>query len=197
MNKLLRPLFVLSIAAALFTPVAAFAQTAPTGNAVRLERPAEEPEKPWRHQIFQNDIDLNPAENYVVIFWAKASAPTRLSISTKNGAPPWAYFGLRENIAIGTQWERHQLPFSAANAIPGKSRLTFSYGDKSAVKIWIADVAIQLAGRDRPKDNLILEGRFENGLGKWFADGRQAGIFNVDVFSVEAADAETAAPAAK
>lgn len=196
MKTLLRP-FLFLITAALLTTTAAFGQTAPTGNAVRLERPAEEPEKPWRHHIFQNDINLDPAENYIVVFWAKASAPTRLAVSTKNGAPPWAFFGLRENIAITTQWQRYQLPFSAASAIPGKSRLTLGFGDKSAVKIWLADIAIQLAGRDRPKDNLVADARFEKGLGTWYTEGRQAGIFNVDVFSVAAVDAEAATPVVK
>ena len=196
MKTRLRP-FLLFITTALFATTGAFAQTAPTGNAVRLERLAEEPEKPWRHQIFQNDINLDPAENYLVIFWARAAAPTRLAISTKNGAPPWAFFGLRENIEIGTQWQRYQLPFSAAKAVPGKSRLTFGFGNKDAVKIWIADVAIQLAGRDRPKDNLVADARFEKGLGAWYTEGRQPGVFNVDVFSVAAVDAETATPAAK
>ena len=172
-------------------------QSAPTGNAARLERFAEEPERPFRHQLFQNDINFDPTESYVVAFWAKASADTRLAISTKNGAPPWAFFGLRENIAIGTQWKRYELPFNAAKAIPGKSRLTFNFGDKSAVKIWLADVSIQLAGRDRPKDNLVADARFEKGLGKWLTEGRQAGVFSVDVFSVASVDAEAAAPAAK
>ena len=196
MKTLIRP-FILFVTTALLATSAVFGQTAPTGNAARLERFVEEPEKPFRHQIFQNDINLDPAENYTVSFWAKASVSTRLSISTKNGAPPWAFFGLRENIAIGTQWQRYELPFSAAKAIPGKSRLTFNYGDSSAVKIWIADVAIQLAGRDRPKDNLVADARFEKGLGKWYTEGRQAGVFSVDVFSVAAVDAEAAAPAAK
>ncbi|MDF3058911.1 MAG: hypothetical protein K0R17_3126 [Rariglobus sp.] len=196
MKKALRP-FILLLTTALLATTVVFGQTAPTGNAACLDRVVEEPEKPFRHQIFQNDIDLDPAENYVVSFWAKASAATRLAVSTKNGAPPWAFFGLRENIAIGTQWQRYELPFSAAKAIPGKSRLTFNYGDASAVKIWIADVAIRLAGRDRPKDNLLVDARFEKGLGAWYTEGRQAGIFDVEVSSVAAVDAATAVPSKK
>jgi hypothetical protein len=192
MKTFLRPLLLLSTAALLVT-TAVFGQTGPTGNAARLQRLVEEPEKPYRHQIFQNDINFDPTESYVVTFWAKASAPTRLAVSTKNGAPPWAFFGLRENIAIGTQWQRYELPFKAANAIPGKSRLTFNYGNKDAVTIWIADTAIQLAGRDRPKDNLLADARFEKGLGAWLTDGRQAGVFSVDIFSVASVDKEAAA----
>ncbi len=196
MNKLLRP-FLLSVSVALFAATGAFAQTAPTGNAARLDRQIEEPEKPWKHQLYQNDVNVDPTENYIVTFWAKASAPTRLSISTKNGAPPWAFFGLRENIEIGPQWQRYQLPFSGAKAIPNKSRLTFGFGNADAVKIYIADAAIQLAGRDRPKDNLLADGRFEKGLGSWQTEGRQPGVYNVEVFSVATIDAETAAPAGK
>jgi hypothetical protein len=191
-----KPLLALLLLAGsvLFTAPAMFAQTdGPVGNAARLQRLVEEPEKPYRHQIFQNDINFDPTENYVVTFWAKSTVPTRLSVSTKNGAPPWGYFGLRENIAISTQWQRYELPFKAANAIPGKSRLTFTYGNKDAVSIWIADTAIQLAGRDRPKDNLLADGRFEKGLGAWLTDGRQAGVFSVDIFSIASVDKDAAA----
>jgi len=195
MNKITRP-FLLLATAALLATTAAFGQAAPTGNAVLLDRSTPEPDKPWRHQLFQNDINLDPAANYVVIFWAKASAATHLSISTKNSTTPWAFFGLRENIAIGTTWQRYQLPFSAAKAIPGHSRLTFAFGSKDAVKIWIADVAIQLAGRDQAKDNLVRDGRFAKGLDEWYTEGRQAGVFDVEVRSVSGVDAE-AAPAGK
>jgi hypothetical protein len=192
MKKFILPSLVLFVAS-VFAPVLASAQDAPTGNAARLDRQVEEPEKPYRHQLFQNDIALDPSENYVVTFWAKASAPTRLAVSTKNSIQPWAFFGLRENIEIGTEWQRYQLPFNAAKAIPGHSRLTFNYGDTQAVKIMIADVAIQLAGRDRPKDNLVVSPRFEKGLSPWQTDGRQPGVFSVDVLSVAAINAEAAA----
>lgn len=201
MNKTLRP-FILLVTASLLSvaPLLRAAdsdQTAPIGNAAALSRPSEEPEKPFRHQIFQNDINVDPTASYVVVFWAKASADTRLAVSTKNGAPPWAFFGLRENIGLTTTWQRFQLPFSGAKAIPGKSRLTFNFGDKSAVKIWIADVAIQLAGRDQAKDNLVRNGQFLKGLNEWYAEGRQAGVFDVEIRSVAGVDAEAAAPAAK
>lgn len=191
MKKFILPSLVL-LAAAVFAPAQALAENAPTGNAARLDRQVEEPEKPYRHQLFQNDIDLDPSENYVVTFWAKASAQTRLAVSTKSSIAPWGFFGLRENIDIGTTWERHQLPFNAAKAIPNHSRLTFNFGDTQAVKIMIADVAIQLAGRDRPKDNLVASPRFEKGLSPWQTEGRQAGVFSVDVLSVAAINAEAA-----
>ncbi|EIP97118.1 hypothetical protein OpiT1DRAFT_01547 [Opitutaceae bacterium TAV1] len=158
---------------------------APAGNTVQLDRLVEEPEKPYRHQLFYDGINLDPSANYTVTFWAKASAPTRLAVSTKNSQPPWAFFGVRENIEIGTTWELHTLPFSGAGAIPNASRLTFNFGNADAVKIWIADVAITPAGGST---NLVPDGQFTGKLGDWkthggawVPEGRQAGVYDVTI----------------
>lgn len=161
----------------------AFAQSAdPAGAAIRMNRLAAVESDPWRHQIYQNSIDLDPEQNYLLTFWARADRPAQLAISTKNSTPPWGFFGLRTDIHVSTTWKRYRLPFSAAKAIPGHSRLAFNFKDKDAAQIWIADVTIQPAGPDgRESPNLVKNPRLESGLEAWSHEGTRPGIYAVDV----------------
>ncbi|MDR1279295.1 MAG: hypothetical protein LBK99_00540 [Opitutaceae bacterium] len=172
-------------AVATATATAVANKNAPAGNAVQLDRLVEEPEKPYRHQLFYDGLNIDPATNYNVTFRAKASAPTRLAVSTKNSQPPWAFFGVRENIEIGTTWELHTFPFRGTGAIPNASRLTFNFGNADAVKIWLADVAITPAGGGA---NVLPDGQFTGKLGDWktsggawVPEGRQAGVYEVTI----------------
>lgn len=169
---------------AIATPTFAQAE-GPAGNAALLNRLVEEPEKPYRHQLFFDGLNIDPTGNYMVTFWAKASAPTRLAVSTKNSQPPWAFFGVRENIEIDTAWKQYQLPFRGAGAIPNASRLTFNFGNADAVKIWIADVAITPTGGGT---NVLPDGQFAKKLGDWrtrggawVPEGSQAGVYEVTI----------------
>ncbi len=165
----------------LFGGAFSFAQPAPagpSGNIAMLDRRVPEPEKPWLHQLWQADIDLDPAQRYVLSFWVKSSAPTRLSVSTKHSVSPWDYFGVRENIAITPEWKWVELPFRATRAIPKHSRLSFAFGNGDAVKIMVANVVLHQEGSDKSK-NLLYDARFETGLGEWKVSNRKPGVFDV------------------
>lgn len=154
----------------------------PAGSAARMNREDAVESDPWRHQVYQNDIDLDSTKNYLLTFWVRADLPTQLSVATKNNTPPWSFFGLRTDVYVSTTWKRHRLPFSATGAIPGQTRLTFNFKDKDAAQIWVADVAVQLAGAEGEGSfNLVKNPRFENGLESWSHEGAQLGLYSADV----------------
>ena len=161
----------------------------PSGNAAHLSRLVEQTDQPWKQQLYQNDIDLKQGENYVLTFWAKASKPLKVKVSTKNGAPPWAFFGLRNDVDLTTEWTRVELGFPAdEKVISGHSRLSFNFGGPEAAEIWIADVRLQKAGADpKTTDNLIQNPRFQEELTHWYAEGAQAGVYVCDVQSLSEA----------
>ncbi len=180
---------------------AAFVQAAdPAGSAVRMNRTTAVEKDAWRHQVYQNSINIDPEQNYLLTFWVRADQPTLLAVSTKHSTTPWGFFGLRTDVQVTTEWKRHRLPFRGEKAIPEHSRLAFNFKEKGAAQIWIADVSIHLAGPDgKDSPNLVENARFEDGLAKWSHEGTRSGVYSVDVQTmpeVEAAVKATAESAA-
>lgn len=170
----------------------------PAGAALRMNRITPVEGQAWRHQVYQNSIDIDPEQNYLLTFWARADRPTQLAVSTKNSTPPWGFFGLRNDVQVTTEWKRYRLPFSGAKAIPGHSRLTFNFKEKEAVQIWIADLTIQPAGPDgKDAPNLVQNPRFEAGKESWSHEGTNVGLYEVDVQTMPQVEAAVQATAAK
>lgn len=178
-----------------------FAQAAdPAGSAVRMNRPSDVEKDPWRHQVYQNSIHIDPEQNYLLTFWVRADRPTLLAVATKHSTTPWGFFGLRTDVQVTTEWKRVRLPFRGEKAIPEHSRLAFNFKEKGAAQIWLADLSIHLAGPDgKDSPNLVNNPRFESGFTGWFSEGTRPGTYTVDVQTmaeVEAAVKATAAAAA-
>lgn len=188
-----RSLALLALAAG----AASFAQAAdPAGSAIRMNRQDAVESEPWRHQVYQNSIDIDPEQNYLLTFWARADRPAQLAISTKNSTPPWGFFGLRTDVYVSTTWKRYRLPFSGAKAVAGHSRLAFNFKDKEAAQIWIADVTIQPAGPDgKDTPNLVKNPRFEAGMESWSHEGTRIGLYEVDVQTMTEVEAAVQAAA--
>lgn len=167
----------------------------PQGSAIRMNRQDAVEADPWRHQVYQNSINLDPEQNYLLTFWVRADRATQLSVSTKNSTPPWGLFGLRTDVHVSTSWKRLRLPFSAAKAIPEHSRIAFNFKNRDAAQIWIADVTIQPAGPDgKDTPNLVKNPRFEAGMQNWSHEGTRVGLYDVDIQTL--AEVEAAVKAA-
>jgi hypothetical protein len=169
----------------------------PAGSAIHLNRSQAVEKDAWRHQVYQNSINIDPEQNYLLTFWARSDVPTTLSVATKHSTTPWGFFGLRTEVQVNTEWKRYRLPFRGEKAIPEHSRLSFSYREKGAAQIWIADLSIRLSGPDgKDSPNLVTNPRFESGLTGWSHEGTRAGVYSVDVQTLAEVDAAVQATAA-
>ncbi|MGB8355617.1 MAG: hypothetical protein WCD79_17090 [Chthoniobacteraceae bacterium] len=166
----------------------------PAGNAIHLKRLGSTVDKAWQYQLFQNGIDVKPDDDYVLTFWARASGTFDFNVSTKVSAPPWGFFGLREAVQLTPEWLFFTLKFNAKDAVAGQTRVTFSFLNPEPCDVWIADIRLQTqnAAPDS-KENLISNPQFNDGLAKWYVDGKQDGVFDAEVQPV----AEVGAPAKK
>ena len=160
------------------TAHAADGTASPPGNVVHLKRLEESPESPAKHFLAQSDIDLKNDDAYVLTFWAKASPSLAMRVTTKN-TRTWA--GLEsQRVDLGSEWQQCEVQLVGEKAEPGHTRLEFHYDGQEAGDIWIADVHLRLEGADK-KENLIVNGRFEDQLNKWYSEGQQAGVFLIEV----------------
>lgn len=146
---------------------------------VHLTRSEGAPDEPWKHQIFQNGISLKQDGNYTLTFWAKASAEFQLAVSTKMSAPPWAYFGLRDEAQLTTKWRRYQFRFSGEGSLDGETRVTLGYKSPDPGEIWITGVQLLPTGvEEGAQENLLANGNFGDGMMHWYIGGKQSGVFD-------------------
>lgn len=183
----LRSLVVMTLTVVATAMVSA-GESGPAGNAVHLKRFEESPDQPWRHQFFQNDIDLKAEETYVLTFWARASQSLIMKVSTKVSQPPWGFFGTRSEVELTPEWQRHELTFSGEGSVPGHSRVAFGYAGTEPGDIWLADLSLRPEGADS-SPNLIDNPRFEDAMSRWNSEGTQTGVFLVETQSLSEANA--------
>ena len=151
----------------------------PVGNAIHLKR-IKGPNLASSSALFQNSINLKPGGDSIASFWARASDSFKMNVSTKLSVPPWAFFGLRDEVQLTKTWRRYTLKFKAEGAVPEHSRITFEYA--APADVWIADVQIRTAGSpDDQKEHLIANARFNDDLEQWYVEGVKKGIFEVTV----------------
>lgn len=164
----------------------------PAGEVIHLRRLGADVDKPWLFQLFQNSIDVKPDADYVLTFWAKASATFNLGVSTKVSAPPWAFFGLRDTVQLTPDWRIYTMKFNAKGAVSGETRLAFSFATPSAGEVWIADISLKRADQTPgSKDNVVSNPQFEDGFAQWYVDGKQDGVFDADVQTAAEANSGT------
>lgn len=159
----------------------------PTGRQLRLKVNAA-PAEAWRLALFQAGIDLQPGKQYTLNFSARAAETVPLGVATKLDQAPWAFFGVRQDVRLGTEWRRYSLPFSSEGAVPGHTRLAFTIG-YLPTDLWLADVSVQ---EGTPNQNgpavKLANAQFADTSG-WTLDA-PAGVVNMT-----AEDAGTHAPA--
>ena len=160
-------------------------ESRPEGNVFHLKRMVES-SQPWKYQIHQNNIDLDPERSYRVTFVAKASEPLQLSVSTKICEPPWSGFGLREKVDLTTEWQTFEYVFEAQGTVPGRSRLTFYSADSAPGEFWIDSVVVRPADAEADStENRILNPGFDEELTDWRVEGARDGECVFEVQSLE------------
>ncbi len=141
-------------------------------------------------QIQQSGINLDPDGHYTLTFWARGSGQFKMGISTKLNAPPWAFFGIREDAQLTREWKKYTFNFAATGAQLGLTRLTFSFNGIDAGDIWLGDVDLRLAGASGgDSENLVANGQFSDGVMQWNMEGKQTGIFEMDMQPLSEANA--------
>ena len=179
-----RHLFAASVLLA--SVVAGGAQDAPVGNVVHLKRYEAATDSPGRYLFSQNNINLSPDVPYILSFWAKASQPVRLRISTKFDEPPWTGFGKPEVVELTSDWQRYEVPLDGAGASPGHTRLQFHFVELDHGDVWMADIQLKENGAAAEAENLVHNGRFEEALTGWYIEGVRKEIFEITVIPADA-----------
>ena len=162
----------------------------PSGSVLHLNRLKVEASQPW-NQFFQNSLNLTPGGDYTLTFWARASAPTKLTASTKVSQPPWNPFGLREDVQLTSEWQLFTLKFKADGAVPEHSRLMFSFSASKIGEVWLADLFMKPAQASADPDvtHLIANAQFIDGLDQWYVEGKLPGVYEAEVQSMADANA--------
>ncbi len=162
----------------------------PSECVMHLKRLQPVSEEPWKQQLFQNGIDLKPGADYVLTFWGRASDSFKLGVSTKISAPPWSFFGLRDDLLLTPEWKRYTFHFNATGAQPGQTRLTFNFVTPDAGDVWLTDIDLRPAKASAdPSENVVVNAKFSEGLSPWFIDGRQPGMFEGGIQPLSEANA--------
>ena len=110
----------------------------------------------WRIEFAEYNRALVAGQNYEVVFWAKATAPRPITLSTQKGSADWRSYGLSQTLSISTNWTEYTVRFTA-NATVTDSRLQFLVGAASG-SVWLDDVRLRTRGSD------IYRREFDNGL---------------------------------
>lgn len=150
----------------------------PEGSAVHLKRSVESPETVSRQFLAQNDLDLKPDETYTLSFWAKSPQALSLKITGKMSKPPWGAVGKSQIIEITPEWQQYEVALTAEGALPQHTRVAFSFGSPTQGDIWLADVRLRDSAADATV-NLLANGKFEDGLAKWYFEGQRPGEFQI------------------
>jgi hypothetical protein len=98
------------------------------------------PSLDWHVEFSQRDRAFEKGKSYDLTFWAKASVPRSLSLSTQQQVSPWRNYGLAQKVYLDTSWKRYAVTFEA-NATVSDSRLQFFAGD-AAGKVWLDGVEL-------------------------------------------------------
>lgn len=99
------------------------------------------PSLDWHVEFSQRDLRLTKGKSYDLSFWAKASAPRPLGLSTQEQAAPWTNYGLSKKVNLDTAWKRYIVTFQA-NATASDSRLQFFVGDVAG-SVWLDAVELR------------------------------------------------------
>jgi len=163
--------------------------TGPAGMTVHLQRLSEVAEGSNRQFFSQNDVNLLPDNTYVLTFWAKSPQSLAMRVSMKVSQAPWSGVGEPQQVELTPEWQKYEVSLEGAGAVPGKTRLSFHFGSPEAGDIWLADLRLRnAAGDESSSENLIVNGRFEDGLEKWYSEGQRADVFQVNVQSLTEAN---------
>jgi len=169
----------LSACMALVTlPLAKSMAAEPEGGTAHLKRTVETPETVSRQFLAQNELDLKADETYTLTFWAKSPQGLSLKITGKMSKPPWAAVGKPQIVDITSDWQKYEVSLTAEGALPEHTRVAFSFGSPSPGDIWIADVRLRDSAAAETV-NLLANGKFEDGLAKWYFEGQRPGEFQI------------------
>lgn len=117
-------------------------ETVPTGNAAHLGITQLPATAEWKQQFQQGALNLKNGETYSLQFWAKSSAPRAISLGVGMDQAPWDMVGGSGRFDLTPQWKRFSLVFTANNAIPNHSRISWTVGNALG-DIWLADVSLR------------------------------------------------------
>lgn len=160
----------------------------PVGGVVCLKRASDTEETLGRQFFSQNDLNLNPEDTYTLTFWARSPQGLSLRISSKISQAPWGSVGTPQKVDLTPAWQKYELTVEPKDAVPEHTRLTFSFADPSPGDIQLADLRLRSAASDEASaENLIKNGRFEDGLKTWYSEGQKPGQFQVEILSSAAA----------
>lgn len=172
---------------AILAPSLAFSSFTQAGEPAKPENAAglireTEDNAPWKYQIHQNNLDLDPDQIYRVTFSARSASGAVLSVSTKVCEPPWTGFGLNKKVPLSGEWETFEFDFEARGAVPGRTRLTFNFADSQPGDIWLKGISVTpVDGGAGDSKNLVENADFAEELTGWRVEGRKDGVFAVKV----------------
>jgi hypothetical protein len=110
----------------------------------------------WHVNLYQAGRSLVQGVEYDFTFTARSDAPRTITVSAQKGNPDWRGYGLWEQVAVGTGWDRYLVSFIASETV-SDARLQFFLGSTAGV-VWIDDVSLM----EHPPD--IFRRDFGNGV---------------------------------
>lgn len=154
----------------------------PQGGVVCLTRTSDAAETMGREVFGQNDISLNADETYTLTFWARSPEGLSLKVSAKASQPPWNAVGTPQKVDLTAEWQKCEVMLEPKGAVPGHTRLYFGFAEPAPGQIQLADIRLRNATTDDAKsENLMANGRFEEGLKTWYSEGVKPDQFQVTV----------------
>jgi hypothetical protein len=82
-------------------------------------------------------VDVQAGETYYVSFYARAEEDRSIFLDLYHNGAPWTNYGLWEEVQVGTEWNEHNVQFTANNS--GLVRFGLHFGHQD-IGIWIDDI---------------------------------------------------------
>ena len=95
----------------------------------------------WHIEFTQYNRSLVQSNTYDLTFWARASAPRFIAVSSQKGSPDWRNYGLDQRLAITSDWQPYTATFTA-NETVSDARLQFFLGETNGT-VWLDDVVLK------------------------------------------------------
>lgn len=79
-------------------------------------------------ELYVSGLSLDAGQPYTLSFWARASTPQTLQVAaTAGNSSDERFIGLKETVAVSSEWQRFVRIFKAEETVSGAARIAFSF----------------------------------------------------------------------
>lgn len=110
----------------------------------------------WGFQTNRDGLDLQDGQPYTLTFWARSSAPRRISVNLWKDKQPYDFLGFTGYADLNTDWQQFSFVFRPNTPEANHSRLNFNFGNDLGT-VQLSEVVLKSGGRLAAPPNWTLQ----------------------------------------